>query len=553
MQKYPSSVRSNYGGVTKVVVNLPNNEATRFAPNPSSRVASLPGGLIGQDNFRGTYYQSNRKVSLPGSRRLPPTPSCRSQTASLAIGPSRPYNSRSSTYRPSEKTFVPIPSYRGQSVYYQAAPMKTVIPPDSGWSWVILVASLLASIIIDGVIFSFGVITPEFVKQFGVSRSTVGWMGSLLISITLLVGPLASILCEKLNFRTVSVTGSIIAAVGFALPYLYPELWFLFLTSLVLSGIGFGLVYLPSVVIINVWFEEKRSLALGIATCGSGLGTIIFSPLFNFLIVSFGWQLTMLITGSVLLLLVPVCMTFKNRETGGENEKEEVQKNPKGQSKDEEMSFDDYALDYAPSGIATKASFTELLKNRVVWLFLVSNLLTCIGFNTPYLFTKDRAFIAGFSQTKASNLISAIGFGNCIGKLLFGFLGTFKFVNRIHLYNMTLVVSGLVLVISIYVRNYILMVLYNVVYGIMTGPFTALFSVACVDMFGINNLERTLGIALVAQGLGSLVGPPLSGLIFDLTNSYSITFAVCGISITVSGLMMYLAGLSRQFRKIMFF
>ena len=47
----------------------------------------------------------------------------------------------------------------------------------------------------------------------------------------------------------------------------------------VFSGLGFGLIYLPAIVSVSMYFEKKRGAATGIAVCGSGLGTAVFSPL----------------------------------------------------------------------------------------------------------------------------------------------------------------------------------------------------------------------------------------------------------------------------------
>ena len=33
---------------------------------------------------------------------------------------------------------------------------------------------------------------------------------------------------------------------------------------------GFGLMYLPSIVIVGYYFDKKRAFATGLATCGSG-------------------------------------------------------------------------------------------------------------------------------------------------------------------------------------------------------------------------------------------------------------------------------------------
>ena len=37
-------------------------------------------------------------------------------------------------------------------------------------------------------------------------------------------------------------------------------------------GIGFGMMYLPSIVVVGFYFDKKRALATGIAVCGSGIG-----------------------------------------------------------------------------------------------------------------------------------------------------------------------------------------------------------------------------------------------------------------------------------------
>ena len=56
------------------------------------------------------------------------------------------------------------------------------------------------------------------------------------------------------------------------------------------TGVGFGLMYLCTYVMIGHYFEKYRALATGIASCGSGVGTFIFAPLSVALINSYGWK-----------------------------------------------------------------------------------------------------------------------------------------------------------------------------------------------------------------------------------------------------------------------
>lgn len=55
-------------------------------------------------------------------------------------------------------------------------------------------------------------------------------------------------------------------------------------------GFGFGLIYLPAIVSVTCYFEKYRSLATGIAVCGSGLGTFVFAPVTQLLITHLGWR-----------------------------------------------------------------------------------------------------------------------------------------------------------------------------------------------------------------------------------------------------------------------
>ena len=83
------------------------------------------------------------------------------------------------------------------------------------------------------------------------------------------------------------------------------------MTIFFLSGIGFGLMYLCAYVMIGHYFEEKRALATGIASCGSGVGTFIFAPLSVALLDSFGWKGSMWIIAGIVLNGVVCGATFR--------------------------------------------------------------------------------------------------------------------------------------------------------------------------------------------------------------------------------------------------
>lgn len=61
-------------------------------------------------------------------------------------------------------------------------------PPDGGYGWVIVFASFMCNLIVDGIAYTFGIFLPEFVDTFHVGKGTVAWVGSLLSGMYLAAG-----------------------------------------------------------------------------------------------------------------------------------------------------------------------------------------------------------------------------------------------------------------------------------------------------------------------------------------------------------------------------
>ncbi|XP_045485559.1 monocarboxylate transporter 4 isoform X1 [Pieris rapae] len=175
-------------------------------------------------------------------------------------------------------------------------------PPDGGYGWVVVFASFMCNLVVDGIAYTFGIFLSELVTFYGEGKGTVAWVGSLLSGVYLAAGPVVSALCNKYGCRAVCVAGSFVATIAFVLSTFSQSVTMMMLTYGVLGGIGFGMIYLPSVVAVGYYFESRRSLATGIAVCGSGVGTFSFAPLATILLQEFGsWQSANLLLAGLIL------------------------------------------------------------------------------------------------------------------------------------------------------------------------------------------------------------------------------------------------------------
>ena len=52
-------------------------------------------------------------------------------------------------------------------------------PPDGGWGWVIVAASFLCNMVLDGIGYSFGILLNPLMKHYGEGRGTIAMVKQL--------------------------------------------------------------------------------------------------------------------------------------------------------------------------------------------------------------------------------------------------------------------------------------------------------------------------------------------------------------------------------------
>ncbi|CAH1796576.1 unnamed protein product [Owenia fusiformis] len=591
------------------------------------------------------------------------------------------------------------------------------LPPDGGWGWVIVFGSFICNMLVDGFCFCYSVFFVEFLKEFGESVSKTAFVGSLVPGMYLMSGPFVSALANKVGCRAVTIVGAVIACLSFILSTFSPSLDVLIITYGIMGGIGFGLIYLPSIVIVNFWFEGKRAFATGIAVCGSGIGTFVFGAFAPRLIAAFGWKgatwilagliLNCIVCGAVFRPLESLSKAPKRKESEDieigplkprkgsimykiiedkkrqrtissgsmdnvvitkdnkvvdakkaklfpdnklmdieeeklkpkttvrlENNNAIHEHNDKSETQKETtiinstpnlLNIHNKALDRvrALKG-ATKVSFSaEDLRKRVLkkpiqtpeeeeyerkkkevsrpmyrqdifytgsmrsipefqsqpdirsyiksttsvnvqkeegrlgpilnvlkdmFDFSILKCLTfdvicfmsvaaMLGFFTPFVYLYMQA-IQFVDPNEAAFLLSIIGISNTAGRVVAGWLSDRTWADCLVINNFALVVAGAVCIAIPHCTQYWMFVLVCVIYGLCIACFISLRTIILTDLLGLAMLTKSFGILLLFQGIASVVGTPLAGVLYDEENqSYAISFYSSGILISVAGVV----------------
>lgn len=110
-----------------------------------------------------------------------------------------------------------------------------------------------------------------------------------------------SALVDAYGCRWMTIAGGIVSAIGFILSYYSKSIVTMYITFGIISGTGLGVIFVTSVVSVTYWFDERRTLAVGLASCGVGMGTFVFAPITLYSISEYGWRGTvLLLSGSFL-------------------------------------------------------------------------------------------------------------------------------------------------------------------------------------------------------------------------------------------------------------
>ena len=173
--------------------------------------------------------------------------------------------------------------------------------------WWIVAASLIGNVVGPGpaVIFTTNVFLVPVTTEFHWSRGM--FSSSLLASavVSPIMTPIFGNLIDRYGIRRVVLPATVVYALALCSLSLLQANAFWAIFIMVACASGFGACLGPVVFskAITAWFDKERGLALGIATCGVGLGTLALPALAEFFIKMYGWRAAYIAVGLTTFIL----------------------------------------------------------------------------------------------------------------------------------------------------------------------------------------------------------------------------------------------------------
>lgn len=167
-------------------------------------------------------------------------------------------------------------------------------PPDGGLqAWTQVACGWLAIFTTWGYLNSFGAFQAYYTETMpDTNPSAISLIGSIQVWLTLVTGIFSGRMLDAGFFLPTFIAGAVLQVGGIFLMSFSTEYWQLMLTQGVLTGIGCGLFFTPSLALVSTYFDKRRAIAMGLVTTGNSVGGIVYPVVVRQLIPLFGFSAT---------------------------------------------------------------------------------------------------------------------------------------------------------------------------------------------------------------------------------------------------------------------
>jgi len=355
---------------------------------------------------------------------------------------------------------------------------------------------------------AYGIFVPAFLQEFNWSSADSALPFSLAMFVWGAMQPLSGALADARGTRPVILMGIALMALGFVVVGLSQELWQM--------ALGFGLLIgtaqsscgtMQFSLLISKWFAgNKRGSAVGLLQSAPPGSPMLLTPLMFYVIVNYGWRYGAIGMGLILLVVAFPLAYFKVHDPRAEVG---IQAAAQGQ--------------HGNWRVAIGMLRLPALRNLFVSRFACGLSFLLI----PHLATA--AMASGLSAAQGALAVTLYGASGAIGSYTGGVLSD-RF-GRVPTLVGTYVVRGIgVLVLALFTMNN--PVLFFLAVMMASGPVFATVSINNVQTFELlrgRNVGLVLGLGFVLHQIAAAVGPYLSGMVFDWTGTYRISFLVLGV------------------------
>jgi len=321
-------------------------------------------------------------------------------------------------------------------------------------------------------------------------------------------------LSDRYSARPVVATGAVVLGVTYLLLARQEGLGH-FYTLSALMGLGISTFQAPLLSSVGNWFTKNKGLAIGVASAWGGLGNGVVPFVAGYLIIQLGWRGAYTALGVfVLAIMVPAALL--------------IRKPP--------MMADAPRGDPEPTIPAPEKSS---LLNPWAATFWVGSaaVFCCTAMAAPLLHVVVLAQDRGLGAQEAAGILLFISFGSFFGRIGYGRLA--DIIGGLKAYMISS--SMQTLLVFWFVRMNSLASFYALafIYGLLYSGLMICLVVCVREFVPLERRGVSTGIVLFSAWIGMGFGGWQAGFFFDMTGTYTVSFAVAVLAGMINLAILY--------------
>jgi MFS family permease len=367
--------------------------------------------------------------------------------------------------------------------------------------------------------FGYSALLPSMQAGLDISSAAAGSLASWNLIGYTVMSAVGGVLSARWGARLVIAVGITVTALGMLFTGLSGTLAGASAARLV-TGMGNGLVLVPSISLMASWFEVRRlGLASAVVPTGSSLTLVVVGLAVPPILATAGadgWRVAWYVFAGITFLLA-VLSAFIQRDRPAKPV----------------IESDEIVIDkWAPESIRARLSppsfhVKTVVRSTYAWHAGGVYLLYGIAFLLYFTFFQKRLTAdLGYSDRTAGYLFMLVGVAGLAGGMLWGSVSD-RF-GRERTLALTLFLAGVAGLLFGARPALPSLILSAVLFG-STGPaFPGLMGVACADRFGPKLASASLGLVTILVGVGQAVGPLIGGAMNDAFSSLAPSYIFSG-------------------------
>jgi predicted MFS family arabinose efflux permease len=342
--------------------------------------------------------------------------------------------------------------------------------------------------------FGYSAILPAMQQGLQISSAAAGALASWNLGGYLIMAIVSGVLSHRFGPRRVVGVGSLVAALGMAVSGLAEGMAWASVGRL-LTGLGSGAVFVPSVALMSSWFDaRRRGMVSGIVASGPALAMVVAGPVVPVVIRAGGtegWRFAWYLFAGLTFLVGVLTLLFQR-----------------------DRPFTEPELSGPASDGWSSAGLLIILRSRYAWHMA----FVYMSFGFAYMvyltfFQRRLTGDLGLSSVEAGNLFLLLGAASVICGLVWGSISDHMGRGKALALNSLLQAAAAAL--FAWWPSTCGIILSTLLCGLTAIAVPGIIGAGCADSFGARLASTSLGFVTVFMGIGQVLGPYLAGRMAD--------------------------------------